>query len=79
MPKYGGFSGPYFPVFGLNTRKYGPRKFRIWHIFYAVIIANINQVASQKYKSMSKVQISKGHDYVILYLSCVFCFNITHA
>ena len=23
MSKYGGFSGPYFPVFGLNTEKYG--------------------------------------------------------
>ena len=22
MPKYGGFSGPYFPVFGLNTEIY---------------------------------------------------------
>ena len=24
--KYGVFSGPYFPVFGLNTGKYGPEK-----------------------------------------------------
>ena len=24
MTKYGVISGPYFPVFGLNTRKYGP-------------------------------------------------------
>ena len=23
MSKYGGFSGPYFPVFGLNTERYG--------------------------------------------------------
>ena len=26
---YGGFSGPYFPVFGLNTGKYVPEKLRI--------------------------------------------------
>ena len=26
MSKYGVFSGPYFPVFGLNTGKYGPQK-----------------------------------------------------
>ena len=26
MSKYGLFSGPYFPVFELNTRKYGPEK-----------------------------------------------------
>ena len=24
MSKYGVISGPYFPVFGLNTGKYGP-------------------------------------------------------
>ena len=24
VPKYGVFSGPYFPVFGLNTGKYEP-------------------------------------------------------
>ena len=24
MPKYGVISGPYFPVFGLNTAKYRP-------------------------------------------------------
>ena len=24
------FCGPYFPVFGLNTGKYGPEKLRIW-------------------------------------------------
>ena len=27
MSKYGGFSGPYFPVFGLNTGKYGTGKY----------------------------------------------------
>ena len=26
VSKYGIFSGPYFPVFGMNTRKYGPQK-----------------------------------------------------
>ena len=26
MFKYGVFSGPYFPVFGLNTGTYGPEK-----------------------------------------------------
>ena len=24
MPKYGGFCGPYFAIFGLNTGKDGP-------------------------------------------------------
>ena len=26
MSRYGVFPGPYFPVFGLNTGKYGPDK-----------------------------------------------------
>ena len=31
--KYGIFSGLYFPVFELNTGKYGPGKLRIWTFF----------------------------------------------
>ena len=43
VSKYGVFSDPYFPVFGLNTKylsvfspntgKYGPEKIRIWTLF----------------------------------------------
>ena len=33
VSKDGVFSGPYFSVFGLNTRKYGPKKLRIWIFF----------------------------------------------
>ena len=37
MFKYGVFSGPYFPVFGLNTEIYrvktDQRKLRIWTLF----------------------------------------------
>ena len=33
VSKYGVFSDPYFPVFGLNTGKYGPEKLRIWTVF----------------------------------------------
>ena len=33
MSKYGFFSGPYFPVFGLNTGKYDQKKLRIWTLF----------------------------------------------
>ena len=29
MSKYGVISGPYFPVFGLNTGKYEPEKLQI--------------------------------------------------
>ena len=34
--KYGVFSGPYFPVFGLNTGKYGPEKTSYLDTFHAV-------------------------------------------
>ena len=34
------FSGPYFPVFGLNTGKYGPEKTPYLDIFHAVIVLN---------------------------------------
>ena len=37
MPKYGVFSGPYFPVFGLNAGKYGPEKTPYLDTFHAVI------------------------------------------
>ena len=46
IPKYGGFSGPYFPVFGLNTEiysvfspntgSYRPEKTPYLHTFHAV-------------------------------------------
>ena len=36
VSKYGVFSGPYFPVFGLNTRKYGPEKTPYSSTFHAV-------------------------------------------
>ena len=37
------FSGPYFPVFGLNTGKYGPEKTSYFNTFYAVIFNGIIQ------------------------------------
>ena len=36
MSKYGFFSDPYFPVFRLNTGKYGPEKSPYLDIFHAV-------------------------------------------
>ena len=34
--KYGNFSGPYFPVSGLNTGKYGPEKTSYLDTFHEV-------------------------------------------
>ena len=36
LSKNGVFSGPYFPVFGLNTGKYGPEKTPFLGSFHAV-------------------------------------------
>ena len=36
MSKYGIFSGPYFPVFGLNAGKYGPKITPYLDTFHAV-------------------------------------------
>ena len=38
MSKYGVFSGPYFPAFGLNTEKYGPENTPYLDNFHAVKI-----------------------------------------
>ena len=39
---YGVFSGPYFPAFRLNTRKYGPEKAPYLDPFYSVYVHNKN-------------------------------------
>ena len=36
VSKYGDFSGPYFPLFGLNAGKYGPEKTPYLDTFHAV-------------------------------------------
>ena len=36
VSKYGIFSGPYFPVFGLNIGKYGPEKTLYLNFFHTV-------------------------------------------
>ena len=40
MSKYGVISGPYFPVFGLNTGKYGPEITLYLGTSHAVLTAN---------------------------------------
>ena len=37
MSKHGVFSGPYFPVFSLNTGKYGPKITQYLDTFHAVV------------------------------------------
>ena len=44
MFKHGVFSGPYFPVFGLNIGKYGPEKFPYFDTFHAVWFSTVNAI-----------------------------------
>ena len=44
MSKYGGISGPYFPVLGLNTGKYGPEITPYLNTFHAVFMMMMNCV-----------------------------------
>ena len=46
MPIYGVFSGPYFPVFGLNTGKYGPEEFSAQWQVQNLISEKIFKIAS---------------------------------
>ena len=48
MSKYRVFSGPYFPVFGLNTGKYGPEKTPYLDTFHAVEILHSKCVKKEK-------------------------------
>ena len=41
--KYGFFSGPYFPVFVLNTGKYGPEETPYFDTFHAVKVLGIGK------------------------------------
>ena len=38
MSKYGFFSGPYFPVFEVNTGKYGAEKTAYLDTFHEVLV-----------------------------------------
>ena len=48
MPKYGVISGPYFPVFGLNTGKYGPEITPYLDTFHAVIVQRFQNFMTRK-------------------------------
>ena len=42
--KYGVFSGPYFPVFGLNTGKYGPEETPYLNIIRTLVTGDLGLV-----------------------------------
>ena len=53
VSKYGVFSGPYFPVFGLNTGKYGPEKTPHLGTFHAVKVSEF--VKSEQIKNYAQL------------------------
>ena len=62
MSKYGVFSGPYFPAFGLNTESYGREKTPYLDIFPAVIGLIWN-------KSITVTSFDY-HEHSTIYCSC---------
>ena len=61
MSKYGVLSGPYFPVFGLNTGKYGPEKTSYLDTFHAV---SVNTTYIEKFQN--SFSLSSGNcDYFV--------------
>ena len=49
VSKYGVISGKYFPVFGLNTRKYGPEKSPYFDTFHVVLSDCENMIVSLQF------------------------------
>ena len=75
MSKYGVFSGPYFPVFGLNIEKYEPEKTPYLDTFHAVL-TNANDQISRKSRRIIICIIIRN----LLNLSFVrlFHLNVNH-
>ena len=78
VSKYGVFSGPYFPVFGLNTGKYGPEKTPYLDTFHAIRVynsANISILDNQMFCTNStKIVMSWVTWWTLLFSkSCFKC------
>ena len=55
VSKYGVFSGPYFPLFGLNTGKYGPEKTPYLDTFHAVYGVKKRKIGLKWVKCFHKI------------------------
>ena len=63
MSKYGVFSGPYFPVFGLNTGKYGPEKTPYLDTFYTDPF-----VRNKQYKIYNNLKLQMPENAILLHV-----------
>ena len=57
MFKYGFFSGPYFPVFGLNTGKHGPENSAFGH--FSRNVKKPIMDTNSKWEKVFKSELSK--------------------
>ena len=57
MSKYGVISGPYFPVFSPNTRKYGPEIIPYFDTFHAVQVFTSETTVPKLLKSNPDAQL----------------------
>ena len=75
MSKCGVFSGPYFRIFGLNTRKCGPEKTPYTDTFHPVVMIEsvIEKIAEGSIKTSSFMIHANKH------LPQRFCVSTKHA
>ena len=72
MSKYV-ISGPYFPVFGLNTEEYGPEKTPYLDNFHAVICIDLHCTARlAKFQTSSAMIIVRVSSDILHFLSNIF-------
>ena len=67
VSKYGVFSAPYFPVFGQNTRKYGPEKTPYLDTFHVVI-----DIDAIKYPYLKQIPQRNQQAKVLKYFESFF-------
>ena len=77
VSKYRVFSGPYFPVFGLNTGKYGPEKTPYLDSFYAVY--HISVPRNDQYFQGLKILNSVKHNIEVLIFWFCCILNSCHS
>ena len=78
MPKYGVISGPYFPVFGLNTGKHGPEITPYLDTFHKVseeikYSSYVNTLHRQKPEKSAT-----GNVMSVLALNCLILYYLQH-
>ena len=74
MSNYGVFSAPYFPAFGLNTRKYGAEKTPYLDTFHEVKTTNDSTIAIIHVK-LNLQPVKRNHGMFTWKVALFFCIN----